>query len=82
VRRGSFGAVVVSDRGIGIPAEALPQIFHRFYRADHGAQQSIGGLGIGLYVVKEIITIHGGDVTVASAEGQGSSFTVTLPLSE
>jgi PAS domain S-box-containing protein len=81
-RRGSCGAGVVSDRGIGIPAEALPQIFHRFYRADHGAQQSIGGLGIGLYVVKEIITIHGGDVTVASAEGQGSSFTVTLPLSE
>ncbi|HEY0602046.1 MAG TPA: GAF domain-containing protein [Herpetosiphonaceae bacterium] len=70
----------VTDQGIGIPATALPHIFQRFFRAHTGDTHRISGLGIGLYVVKEIVALHGGSVEVESAEGAGSTFTVTLPL--
>ena len=72
--------VEVQDRGIGIPQSALPKLFDRFYRADNVQAGSAMGLGIGLYVVKEIVDLHGGEVTVRSIEGQGSTFTVCLPL--
>lgn len=72
--------IVVSDEGIGIPADALPHLFQRFYRAANANPQHISGMGIGLFVVKEIITLHGGTVDVESIEGQGSTFTVRLPL--
>jgi signal transduction histidine kinase len=70
----------VCDEGLGIPAEALPQLFQRFYRADNVAAHHISGMGIGLYVVREIVTKHGGSVDVISSEGVGSTFTVRLPL--
>ncbi|HEY0736433.1 MAG TPA: PAS domain-containing sensor histidine kinase [Herpetosiphonaceae bacterium] len=70
----------VRDTGIGIPQTALPQLFNRFYRADNVDQENVSGLGIGLYVVKEIVELHGGTVTVSSVEGLGSTFTVCLPL--
>jgi K+-sensing histidine kinase KdpD len=70
----------VSDEGLGIPAGALPQLFQRFYRAENVAAQHISGMGIGLYVVREIVTRHGGTVDVTSTEGAGSTFTVRLPL--
>jgi PAS domain S-box-containing protein len=70
----------VSDQGIGIPGTALPQLFRRFYRAPNADSQHISGMGIGLYVVKEIIELHGGTVDVASQERQGSTFTISLPL--
>jgi PAS domain S-box-containing protein len=72
--------VRVTDQGIGIPAEALPQLFQRFYRVAGDATQQISGLGIGLYVVRDMVMLHGGEVQVASVEGQGSTFSVCLPL--
>jgi signal transduction histidine kinase len=66
----------IQDRGIGIPAEALPRIFQRFSRV---GGTTISGLGVGLYVVREIIALHSGAVEVVSEEGVGSTFTVTLP---
>jgi signal transduction histidine kinase len=71
--------VAVEDHGIGIPATALAHVFQRFYRADNVEEQHLSGMGIGLYVVNEIVTLHGGTVTVDSTEGVGSTFTVFLP---
>ncbi|NTU80024.1 MAG: GAF domain-containing protein [Chloroflexales bacterium] len=71
--------VTVTDEGIGIPAADLPHLWRRFYRAGNVDVDHISGVGIGLYVVHEIVTLHGGQVTVASVEGQGSTFTITLP---
>ena len=79
-RRGSLACVAVRDQGIGIPADALPYLFERFYRAANADHQHISGLGVGLYVVKEVVTLHAGSVAVESAEGVGSTFTVCLPL--
>jgi signal transduction histidine kinase len=70
----------VTDRGMGIPQEALPLLFQRFYRAENADAHQINGMGIGLYVVKEIVSNHGGTVEVTSTEGVGSTFTVHLPL--
>lgn len=72
--------VAVIDHGIGIPADALPQLFQRFYRAQNVVGNQIGGVGLGLYVVKEIVSLHGGSIEVTSREGEGSTFTVCLPL--
>jgi PAS domain S-box-containing protein len=72
--------ITVSDEGIGIPAGALPQLFQRFFRAENASAHHRAGLGIGLYVVREIITLHGGSVEAESVEGQGSTFRVSLPL--
>jgi signal transduction histidine kinase len=74
--------VAVRDRGMGIPPDAIPNLFQRFYRAQNVAERHISGMGIGLYVVKEIISLHGGSVAVESAEGAGSTFTVCLSLEE
>jgi len=79
-RRGPHACVAVRDPGIGIPRAALPLLFQRFYRAENVDDREIPGLGIGLYVVKEIVELHGGTVAVESEEGQGSTFTVRLPL--
>ncbi len=70
----------ITDQGIGIPADALPHIFKRFYRVANAVAQGYPGSGIGLYVVKDVITRHNGQVEVSSVEGGGSTFTVRLPL--
>ncbi len=70
----------VRDHGLGIPREQRDKIFERFYRAAGPRQRVIPGLGMGLYIVAEIIKHHGGTITVESAVGKGSTFTVTLPL--
>ncbi|HEX6287922.1 MAG TPA: PAS domain S-box protein [Herpetosiphonaceae bacterium] len=80
VRQGDDALISVSDQGIGVPDAAQPQLFQRFYRASNAVQQNIGGMGIGLYLVKEIVTHHGGQVEVRSREGFGSTFTMRLPL--
>jgi signal transduction histidine kinase len=74
--------IEVTEQGIGIPQTALPQLFQRFYRAANAEAQHITGMGIGLYVVKEIVELHGGTVAVESIEGSGSTFSVCLPLHE
>lgn len=73
-------AIRVADTGIGIPAEAIPQLFSRFFRAPNVSNHNIKGIGLGLYVVHEIVTLHGGTVDVQSVEGEGSTFTIILPL--
>jgi signal transduction histidine kinase len=79
-RRGANACVYVHDQGIGIPAESIPRLFTRFYRADNVDPENISGMGIGQIVVKEIVSLHGGTVEVASQELQGSTFAVCLPL--
>lgn len=69
----------VRDHGIGIPPEKLSLIFERFYRVEEEGQ-TVKGTGIGLYVSREIVRMHGGDITVASVPGHGSTFTVHLPV--
>ncbi len=69
----------VTDQGIGIPEGELPRIFERFYRVDPARHRSTGGTGLGLSIVKHIAASHGGEVRVWSKEGQGSTFTVSLP---
>jgi two-component system sensor histidine kinase SenX3 len=81
-QRGDQVWLAVRDQGIGIPEEAQAHLFQRFYRVDNADQQHIGGMGIGLYLVKEIVTLHGGSVEVRSKEGQGSTFGVCLPLAQ
>ena len=71
--------IVVTDQGVGIPAEEIDRIFERFYRVDPARHRSTGGTGLGLSVVKHVAASHGGEVKVWSVEGQGSSFTLTLP---
>ncbi len=77
---GDLVEVTVSDQGVGIPTSDLERIFERFYRVDRARSRETGGTGLGLSIVKHIASIHGGDVRVWSVEGQGSTFTVRLPL--
>lgn len=69
----------IQDTGIGIPEEELPYIFERFYRADKSRNRNTGGSGIGLAIVKSIVSAHGGTIDVESRLGEGSNFIVTLP---
>jgi PAS domain S-box-containing protein len=69
----------VEDLGIGIPAEHLPRIFDKFYTVDSGLTRRAGGAGVGLYLVREIVRLHGGTVAVDSRPEKGSLFSVRLP---
>ncbi len=74
-----LGTITVRDTGIGIGEKELPLVFERFYRADKSRNRKSGGAGIGLAIVKSIVTAHGGTVTVESREEEGSCFTVNIP---
>jgi len=74
-----WAAVTVSDTGMGIPEEELPYIFDRFFRGAEPRALQLTGTGLGLAMVKEIVDLHGGRVTVESEKGAGSTFTVWLP---
>ena len=74
--------LTVRDQGVGIPAEALPHLFARFYRTQAALASGAPGLGVGLAISQALVEAHGGRISVASVLGQGSTFTVTLPLTE
>lgn len=71
--------ISVTDQGIGIPEDEIDRIFERFYRVDPARHRSTGGTGLGLSIVKHVAATHGGDIRVWSLEGQGSTFTLSLP---
>ena len=68
----------VTDHGIGMPGNVVSNLFHKFYRS-HRSRETVAGTGIGLYISKAIVESHGGSISVSSVEGEGSTFTVTLP---
>lgn len=76
---GDLIEIAVTDQGIGISDKDKERIFERFYRVDPARSRATGGTGLGLSIVKHVVASHGGEVTVWSAEGQGSTFTLRLP---
>ncbi len=74
--------VCVRDRGVGIALDELPHLFDRFYRAPRAGVMRAGGMGLGLYICREIVARHGGTIRAESAPGAGSTFTFSLPLAE
>jgi signal transduction histidine kinase len=79
-KRESLAIVSISDTGIGISKESLPHIFKRFYRVDKVRSREDGGSGLGLSICKQIIDIHKGTIEVESISGEGSTFTILLPI--
>lgn len=77
---GRSAVVEVWDTGVGIPAEEMPRLFDRFHRIEGTRGRSFEGSGIGLALVHELVTLHGGAISAKSIEGKGTTFTVTLPL--
>ena len=75
-----YFTVVVSDNGIGIPKEAQEHIFERFYRVDKSHSREIGGTGLGLSITRNAILMHRGSIKLESEEGEGTTFTVKVPL--
>ncbi|MFD0740998.1 sensor histidine kinase [Phytohabitans flavus] len=76
---GTAVVVRVADTGTGIAPESLPYVFDRFWRADSARGRRTGGSGLGLSIARQIVTDHGGTITVASQLGVGTTFTITLP---
>ncbi len=80
-KRGRKLVLKVSDEGIGMTKEVQGRIFEKYYRGPSGDLHEVKGYGLGLHYVKRIVRMHGGTIRVESREGEGSTFTVTLPLS-
>jgi signal transduction histidine kinase len=76
--------VCVDDKGIGVPPEALPRLFERFYRAPNTSQSNAKGVGLGLFLVAQLLQLYGGEIHAESSEifGEGSRFIFTLPALE
>jgi two-component system sensor histidine kinase SenX3 len=77
---GGHVEIRVTDEGLGIPARDVERIFERFYRVDRARSRATGGTGLGLSIVRHVAVNHGGTVEVSSVEGQGSTFTLRLPV--
>lgn len=78
---GNFVTITVQDTGIGIPSNLLPNLFTKFYRS-HRSKDFVSGTGIGLFICKMVVESHGGQISVESVEGKGSTFTFTIPIYE
>jgi len=78
-RAGRAIQFIVTDYGQGIPAEAIPHLFDRFYRVDRSRARTTGGSGLGLSIAKAIAEAHGGSIDVSSTLGKGTTFTLSLP---
>ena len=74
----TWAEINVADHGIGIPAECQGRLFERFYRIDKDRSRALGGTGLGLAIVKHIAQLHGGEVRVVSAPGNGATFFLTF----
>jgi signal transduction histidine kinase len=81
-RKDGQARIVVSDTGIGIPKDAMPDLFQEFFRAKNARSLEESGTGLGLSIVKDLVERYGGEIQVDSAEGQGTTFTVSLPLAD
>jgi signal transduction histidine kinase len=79
-RDGAFALIRVVDQGAGIAADELPKIFERFYRVDPSRSRATGGVGLGLSIVRQLVTAHGGRAWAESTRGAGSTFFFTLPV--
>lgn len=79
-RNGSSAEITVRDTGLGIPADALPQVFERFYRADPARTRDPGGTGLGLPIARWIVEQHGGQIRLTSEPGEGTTAVVRLPI--
>ena len=79
-RMGRDAVLDISDTGVGIPEEDLAHVFDRFYRVDKARSRDTGGTGLGLSIVQQIVRLHAGSVTVQSKRGEGTTFTVQLPV--
>jgi len=78
---GTRDKILVQDNGDGIPSQHVERLFERFYRVDRARSRDMGGTGLGLAIVKHLALLHGGEVTVTSELGKGSTFTIHLPKS-
>ena len=72
--------VKVADNGVGIPEDAIAHVFDRFYRVDKARSRETGGTGLGLSITRQIILLHYGIIKVESTVGEGTTFTVRIPL--
>jgi two-component system phosphate regulon sensor histidine kinase PhoR len=79
-RQGTTAAVAVQDRGMGMTEEEVKRLFDKFYRVDRADVREIGGTGLGLYITKHLVELHGGEISVESKPGVGSTFVFTLPV--
>jgi PAS domain S-box-containing protein len=76
---GGQAVITVADTGIGVPEQEMPRLFERFHRIENARSRSNEGSGIGLALVQELVQLHGGTITAASTEGEGTTFTIRLP---
>jgi len=81
-KQDSQARIEVADNGRGIPAEEVSKIFNRFYRVDRGRSRREGGSGLGLAIVQDVVEALGGDVSVRSTVGEGTTFAITLPTGD
>jgi signal transduction histidine kinase len=80
VREKDTACIEITDRGIGIPSSDMPHIFKEYHQIVSGHKTKFGGMGLGLSIAKNLTKIMGGNIEVKSEVGEGSTFTVTLPL--